>query len=120
MTHPDPVEYVPTLCEPASTSSAVLAHWLSPQLSSPALTAAPLHTSPSGAALIPRRSDLSLNAFQAVTFVVCPVEAFVVMSSIDFGDFGIQGRGSLVVGKPFRKRCLPSWPETRQRLMRFH
>jgi hypothetical protein len=40
MAHLDPVEYAPTLREPASMSSAVLAHWLSPRPSSPALTAA--------------------------------------------------------------------------------
>jgi hypothetical protein len=39
--------------------------------------------------LVLRRGDLSLNLFQAFTFVICPVEAFVVMSSIDLGDFGI-------------------------------
>jgi len=60
---------------------------------------------------------LSLNLFQAFTLVVCPVEAFVMVSPVDLGDFGVQGRGSLVMGKPLGKRRLPTRSSTRQHLV---
>jgi hypothetical protein len=70
--------------------------------------------------LVVTRGDLSLDLFRPFTLMACPREAFVVVTSIDFGDFGIQGRGLLVIRKPLRKRCLPTRPDTRQHLMCLH
>jgi hypothetical protein len=67
--------------------------------------------------LIVQCVDLSLDFLRALTLVACPVEAFVMVTSIDLGNFGIQRRGSLVIRKPLGKRRLPTWPNPGQCLM---
>jgi len=45
--------------------------------------------------------DLALDLLCALTLVVGPIEAFVMVTAIDLSDFGIQGRRSLVIGGLF-------------------
>jgi hypothetical protein len=86
-----------------------LVHWFCSRISSPALTTVHIfYLTSRCTSLVVGHQDLSLDLFRAFTFVVCPVEAFVVVTSIGLGYLGIQGRRLLVIGKPFRQRCLPT------------